>query len=136
MKYKLGPLQLADRQADVLYRKINQLSSKYNGLLNIPTTDADFLKALAQAEQLQMPNNYSVVSDRVRRNQTSKLPMKWKKIIVFMKICNFTNSKICSKTLIPIYWIESIFKSSTDNTVFTWVLFTFDRKFQLYVTDL
>ena len=102
MKDKLGPLQLADRQADVLYRKINQLSSKYNGLLNIPTTDADFLKALAQAEQLQMPNNYSVVSDRVRRNQTSKLPMKWKKIIVFMKICNFTNSKICSKTLIPI----------------------------------
>lgn len=37
---KLGPLQLADRQADVLYRKINQLSSKYHGLLNIPTNDA------------------------------------------------------------------------------------------------
>ena len=113
-----------------------QLSSKYHGLLNIPTTDADFLKALAQAEQLQMPNNYSVVSDRVRRSQPSKLPMKWKKIIVFMKICNFPNSKICSKTLIPIYWIESILKSSTDNTVFTWALFTFNRKFQLYVTDM
>lgn len=133
---KLGPLQLADRQADVLYRKINQLSSKYHGLLNIPTNDADFLKALAQAEQLQMPNNYSVVSDRVRRSQPSKLPMKWKKIIVFMKICNFPNSKICSKTLVPIYWIESILKTSTDNTVFKWALFTFDRKFQLYVTDM
>lgn len=122
MKDKLGPLQLADRQADVLYRKINQLSSKYHGLLNIPTNDADFLKALAQAEQLQMPNNYSVVSDRVRRSQPSKLPMKWKKIIVFMKICNFPNSKICSKTLVPIYWIESILKTSTDNTVFKWAL--------------
>lgn len=135
-KVNSGPLQLANRQIEVLDKKILQLSNKYNGLLNVPSNDSDFQKALAQLEHFQMPNNYNEISDRIRRDQFSKLPAKWRRIIVFMKMCGYSDAKICSKTLIPMYWISSVLKSSADNTIFKWNLFSFDRKFQLYVTNM
>ena len=62
-KVNSGPLQLANRQIEVLDKKILQLSNKYNGLLNVPSNDSDFQKALAQLEHFQMPNNYNEISD-------------------------------------------------------------------------
>lgn len=41
-KVNSGPLQLANRQIEVLDKKILQLSNKYNGLLNVPSNDSDF----------------------------------------------------------------------------------------------